>query len=188
MAKNAKQIYQIKITLLAVKPKIWRRILIPASISLPKLHDVIQISIGWRDSHLHQFVDAGVYYGIPDPVFPTQEMKNERNVKVSKLLKSKGDRIMYEYDFGDSWQHEILLEKVLPFDRQKKLPVCIDGDRSCPPEDCGGSWGYQNLLEIMVDPDHDEYEEMNEWLGDEFEPEKFDAAETTRMLSEYAEC
>lgn len=131
---------------------------------------------------MHQFVAAGVCYGVSDPDFEL-EIKNQRNIKLSRLLKDEGDRIIYEYDFGDGWEHEIVLEKKQPFNAQASLPVCLAGERSCPPEDCGGIWGYENLLQIITDPLHEEYEEMLTWLGDEFRPEKFDVTEVNRVLS-----
>jgi len=101
------------------------------------------------------------------------------------LLKKEKDSLIYEYDFGDSWEHKIILEKILPYDASLKVPSCIKGKRACPPEDCGGIWGYQNLVEIIKDPSHPEHEEMLEWLGGEFDPEYFDMNETNRMLGKY---
>lgn len=177
-----KQIYQLKITLLGIEPKIWRRVLVPSTISLPRLHRVVQATMGWLDYHLHQFIAEGANFGVPDPDFEL-DMENERGVKLSKILKHEGGTIIYEYDFGDDWEHEVKLEKKLPFDDQISLPACLAGDRSCPPEDCGGIWGYQNLLAIIMDPRHEEYEEMLTWLGDDFGPEDCDIAEINNRLS-----
>jgi len=143
--------------------------------------------MGWMNSHLHMFVHNGKSYGIPDDL-DEFDIQNEKSVKLSNLLSKEGDIVLYEYDFGDGWTHEVLLEKIQPFDTTRELPNCRDGERSCPPEDCGGAWGYQNLLEIITDPEHPEFDEMNEWLGDEFSAEFFDASETTDLLLEYAKC
>lgn len=180
-----KEIYQLKITLRGITPKIWRRIWVPSTMSLPRLHRVIQAAMGWWDCHLHQFVADGVCYGEPDPDFEL-DIKNERSVKLSRLLKNEGDKIIYEYDFGDDWEHEIRLEEKLPFDNQISLPVCLAGDRACPPEDCGGVWGYQNLLEIIMDPHHEEYEQTLTWLDGGFGPENFNIDEVNDRLSRLA--
>jgi hypothetical protein len=177
-----KEVYQLKITLRGIEPKIWRRILVPSTMSLPRFHRVIQATMGWLDYHLHQFIADGVCYGVPDPD-GLLETNNERYVKLSRLLKHEGDRIIYEYDFGDSWEHEIKLEKRRPFGDQVALPVCLAGDRARPPEDCGGIHGYQHLLEVIMDPGHEEHEDMLTWVGDGFGPENFDIDEINDALS-----
>ncbi len=182
--KQAKSIYQIKISLIGAKPPIWRTILVPDNLKLTAFHDVIQAAIGWTDSHLHQFIANNVFYGIPDDEFG-MEIEDESKYKLSQLLKKEKDSIKYEYDFGDSWEHKILLEKILPFDAKTALPVCLKGKRACPPEDCGGIWGYEELLQTISDPNHPEHEEMLEWLGGEFDPEEFDLEEINEDLAEY---
>jgi len=175
---KAIKIYQIKISLEHVKPPIWRRVLINSDTSLAKLHYVIQMAMGWDDYHLHQFITPQGYYGIPEPDigFMTGDTINdESKVTVATFLKAEKDAIKYEYDFGDSWVHKIQLEKILPPDKSIQLPQCIKGKRACPPEDCGGVWGYQELVEIVKDPSHEEYDDMIEWLGeDEYDPDSFD--------------
>ena len=177
------KIYQIKISLSYLKPKIWRRLLIPADILLPDLHKVIQTAMGWTNSHLHQFIDNKKFYCLP---FEDDEMPSidYREIKLSRFLKKEKDRLIYEYDFGDGWQHEILLEKILPPDKNFKFPVCLEGKRNCPPEDVGGFGGYENLLEILKNPADDEYESYIEWLGGEFDPEYFDINEVNELLKE----
>ena len=187
MPTKLKFIYQLRITLVGVEPEIWRTVLVPSSIKLPKLHTVIQVAMGWLDSHLHVFNGNGESYGEPDE-YDELGIKDEKSVQMSKLLSSEGDKIVYEYDFGDGWQHDVILEKILPFDTVAKMPLCIDGERACPPEDCGGVYGYRNLLEIITDPDHEEFESMNEWLGDGFASEAFNLAETNELLLKYAKC
>ena len=182
--KQLKNIYQIKISLIGAKPPIWRTVLVPSNLKLAAFHDVIQVAMGWTDSHLHQFIANNVFYGIPDDDFEL-EMEDESKYKLSQLLKKEKESIIYEYDFGDSWEHKILLEKILPFDTKMALPVCIKGKRACPPEDCGGIWGYEELLKTISDPKHPDYENMLEWLGGEFDPEEFDLEEINGNLAEY---
>ena len=182
--KQAKSIYQIKISLIGVKPPIWRTVLVYSDIGLGAFHDVIQVAMGWTNSHLHQFIANQGFYGIPDDDFEL-EMEDETKYKLSQLLKKEKDTITYEYDFGDSWEHKILLEKILPFDTKIALPVCIKGKRACPPEDCGGIWGYEELLKTISDLKHPDREDMLEWLGGEFYSEEFDLEEINKNLAEY---
>ena len=128
--KTEKQIYQIKVVLAGSKPPIWRRILVSSNISLVKLHDVLQIVMGWEDYHLHQFKYQGKYYIIPDEEFDIEferENLNEKKFKLDQLLKTVKDSMVYEYDFGDSWEHKITLEEILPFENKANLPRCIGG-------------------------------------------------------------
>lgn len=179
-------IYQLKVTLNGSKPPIWRRILVPSNIALGKLHLVLQIAMGWTNSHLHQFISKGVFYGVQDDDLGIDmEVENEDNFKLSQLLKSEKDTLIYEYDFGDSWEHKVLLEKILPFDKSNQLPSCIKGKRACPPEDCGGIWGYQALQETLSNPDDEEYASTLEWLGNDFDPEALDIEEINKILVEY---
>lgn len=174
--------YQIKVTLNGIRPPVWRRLLVPSSLSLMNLHDVLQIAVGWTDSHLHQFVARGILYGQPDPEFGMGQV-NERRVRLDEVLRAEKDAMTYEYDFGDGWEHKIILEKVLGNAEHGVAPSCIAGARACPPEDCGGVWGYANLLKIISDSSHPEHREMLEWLGDQFEPERFDISETNSVLA-----
>jgi len=175
------KIYQLKITLKDSKPPIWRRVQVPSDLSLATLHRIIQEVMGWSDSHLHQFRLGETYYGVPDPD-DFYEVKNEKTVKLSRLVSQPKAKLSYEYDFGDSWEHEILLEKILLPDSGVKHPVCITGKRACPPEDCGGIWGYYGFLEAIQNPDHPEHDEMLEWVGGGFDPEAFDLDEVNRVL------
>jgi len=183
---KAKKIYQIKITLEGIKPPIWRRVQVLNTMSLASFHYVIQDTMGWYNAHLHQFIAESGYYGMPtdDMGIFDDNLKDESDFTIADLLKKEKAAIRYEYDFGDSWHHKIELEKILPFDENIKLPVCLKGKRNCPPEDCGGIWGYQDLLEIISDPDHEEYESTIEWLEEEeeFDPEAFDIDYVNRML------
>lgn len=174
--------YQIKVTLNGIRPPIWRRLLIPSSFSLKDLHDVLQVAIGWTDSHLHQFVARGTLYGHPDPELGIGR-HDERRVRLDEVLRTGKDAMTYEYDFGDGWEHKIILEKLLANAADDVAPSCIAGARACPPEDCGGVWGYANVLKIISDSSHPEHGETLEWLGDRFEPERFDIAEINGVLA-----
>ncbi len=167
-------IYQIKVTL-KDSPSIWRRIHAPGDISLSRLHAVLQIVMGWTNSHLHQFKAGGRYYGEPDPEFADViEIIDERQVRLNQIAPDVEAGFVYEYDFGDSWEHELVVEKILPPEKGAPYPRCTDGKCACPPEDVGGVWGYQDFLEAMRDPNHPEHEDMVEWAGGEFDPEAFD--------------
>lgn len=180
--KQLRKVFQIKISLVGSKPPIWRRLQIPNSLSLDELHNVIQDAMGWFNCHLHQFEKDGVRYGIVDDDFG-DELKDETGYRISELLKREKDALVYEYDFGDGWEHKVVLEKILPLDSVKNTVKCIAGKRACPPEDCGGIWGYRNLVEVISDSKHPEYDEIIEWVGDEFNPEYFDLSKTNEILS-----
>jgi len=175
-------IYQIKVTLCESKPPIWRRILVPSDITLAKLHRILQAVMGWYDAHLHQFIVGGVYYGVPDPD-DFIEIKSERRVRLNQIVAGEKSKFTYEYDFGDSWEHELLVEKIVPPENGVRYPVCIKGKRACPPEDVGGVWGYAEFLEAIRDPEHAEHEDYVEWIGGEFDPEAFDLDEINAALS-----
>lgn len=180
-----KNIYQLKITLSDSKPPIWRRVLVASDINLSVFHKVVQVVMGWTDSHLHHFITNDVFYAPPSPYADDfgVECEDESNHKLSQLLKNEKDKIIYEYDFGDSWLHKIELEKILPFDVKNAIPKCIKGKLACPPEDCGGIWGYADLLNTLADSTHPDYEELVEWLGDDFNPAYFDADEINAELT-----
>ena len=178
----SKKIYQIQIALKGSKPKIWRRILIDSDILLVDFHKVIQTTMGWTNSHLHVFSDGIEEYSPKE--FEVEYAKDSRTVRLDKILKEENAKINYEYDFGDGWEHIIKLEKILTPNDNLQTPQCIAGKRNCPPEDCGGIWGYSNMLEILKQPEHEEYESYIEWLGDDFDPEYFNKDEKNKMLKE----
>lgn len=175
-----RKIHQIQITLLGIKPRIWRRILVNPDILLDDFHRIVQIAMGWTNSHMHLFAD-GIYEYAPEE-FDMEGTKDTRKVKLGSILKKEKSKIQYEYDFGDGWVHEILLEKILPPDEKMQIPKCIAGKRNCPPEDCGGIWGYEDLLEIISNPEHEEHDEMMEWVGDDFDPAFFSKDEINKLL------
>jgi Plasmid pRiA4b ORF-3-like protein len=177
-------IYQIKVTLEGSKPPIWRRLLVPANLTLGDLHYIIQIAMGWTDSHLHQFIIGEKYYGVPHFEMDLDlEMIDEEKVKLAKVIPGEKFKFRYEYDFGDSWTHLVLVEKVLAAEPGKPYPICVTGKRHCPPEDCGGVWGYADFVEAMANPKHPEHKNMKEWYGEDFDPEGFDLDEINQMLT-----
>jgi Plasmid pRiA4b ORF-3-like protein len=170
-------------------PPIWRRLAIPADITLDRLHYVIQIAMGWSDDHLHQFIvghrNSRRYFGQTDLEFDDfgDDMLDERRYTVAQLAPAKKSKFIYEYDFGDSWEHEVVHEGMLPSDAALKHAVCLDGENACPPEDCGGIGGYYSLLEILADPKHPERAELKEWHGGSFKPDKFNLKSVNAQLS-----
>ncbi|MGH7846615.1 MAG: plasmid pRiA4b ORF-3 family protein [Candidatus Binatia bacterium] len=182
MTKEAK-IYQLKITLKYIRPPIWRRIQVRRDITLATLHRVLQITMGWYDSHLHQFRAGKTYYGAPDiDEFSELDLKDDSKTQLGRVLTQPKQKLIYEYDFGDGWEHEILLEKVLQADPGVRYPRCLGGARACPPEDCGGAGGYENFLAAIRDPRHEEHDEYLEWIGGGFDPGEFDLEEVDSAL------
>lgn len=184
--QSLRSIYQLKITLRGSRPPIWRRLLIASSENLEDLHIALQIAMGWTNSHLHEFVNGRERYGIPDEDFPS-DIHDEVDYRLNQVFKKEKDKLNYVYDFGDGWEHEVVLEKILPFELGAVLPVCLKGKRACPPEDVGGVGGYTMFLEAIADPSHPEHEEMLEWVGGDFDAEHFDLAETNDLLREYCD-
>jgi hypothetical protein len=174
-------IYRLKVTLRDIKPPIWRRFEVSGQITLFKLHKVLQVVMGWTDSHLHHFLVGNVCYQVPDLEFDAGAV-NETRVKLAQLPLGEKSKFYYEYDFGDSWEHEILVDKILPPGDGNEVPVCLKGKRACPPEDIGGIWGYAEFLEAIRDPGHPDHEDMLEWGGGQFDPEAFDMEEVNRNL------
>lgn len=172
-------IFQIKVTLRDIDPPIWRRILVRADTRLGRLHDILQVVMGWEDCHLHRFAVGGTEYGVPDPDFPS-DLKSERNVRLDKVA-AEGAVFLYEYDFGDGWEHDLVIEAALPA-QNRAYPACVAGERACPPEDCGGPYGYARLLEALADPDDEEHDELLHWVGGRFDPERFSVASLNRRL------
>jgi hypothetical protein len=177
-------IYQIKVTLEYSKPPIWRRIQVPGDANLRKLHRVLQEVMGWSDYHLHRFIVGEAYYGEPHPDYEDFgfQLRDEKRVKLAQIVPGEKFKFFYEYDFGDGWEHQLLVEKILPPEPGVHYPRCLKGKRACPPEDVGGVWGYDSFLEAIRDPDHPEHDDMLEWIGGEFDPEAFDLDEINAAL------
>jgi Plasmid pRiA4b ORF-3-like protein len=156
-------VYQVKITLRDVsKPPVWRRVLVRAGITLRDVHEVIQQAMGWENCHMHVFSTGWQEYGSPDPELGHA---SDKKARLSEVLAVPGDRLRYTYDFGDDWEHDIVLEEIRSTEPGKAYPVCVAGKGACPPEDCGGAWGYASLKEILASPSHEEHEEMLDWLS-----------------------
>lgn len=187
-APGRSRLYQLKVTLKGSKPPIWRRVVVRADIRLNRLHDVIQIAMGWTNSHLHQFMTGSrfdpTYYGEPDPE-PSgfgKETLNEKRYTVANLAPAAKGKFIYNYDFGDCWDHEVTAEKILPPDPAFKHSICLAGENACPPEDCGGVYGYYDLLKILTDPKHPDYEDMKDWIGADWDATRFDLDEINSTL------
>lgn len=179
-------VYQFKITLVGYKPDIWRRIQ-TLDCTLDDLHWIVQAVMGWEADHLHLFRIRLTDFGDPeilqDPL-GAAPLQDSLTAWLSEILakRSKGFRFLYEYDFGDSWLHEIKFEGWLPAEKGKHYPLCIAGERQGPPEDIGGVWGYAELVEAIKDPSHERHEEFIEWIPDDFDPEAFDAGAVNKAL------
>lgn len=166
-------VYRLKVTLKGLRPPIWRRFLVPSDITLKRLHDCLQAVMGWTDSHLHQFEARGVCFGTSDRESGVRRV-SEAKTTISEVLRRPKDRLTYEYDFGDRWEHDVVLEAVLPAGKGGRYPAIEAGKRACPPEDAGGVYGYVAYLEVLADPAHPEHDDVVEWLGEAFDPEAFD--------------
>ncbi|MFF0795204.1 plasmid pRiA4b ORF-3 family protein [Streptomyces spiralis] len=182
-----KTVHKVKITLRDSRPPIWRRLEMPSDITLRELHDVIQAAFGWEDYHMWAFETGRDRYGIADRDLGIRSAASKR---LGQVAPRTGDRLRYTYDFGDDWEHDILIEDVTTPETGTAYPRCLTGRRACPPEDCGGIWGYDYLIEILADPHHEEHEDRLEWLGldsaDQFDPAAFDAAQVNSALSALA--
>jgi hypothetical protein len=179
-------VYQFKITLIGATPPIWRRIQVP-DCTLDKLHEHIQTAMGWTNSHLHHFRLGEQLYGDPELMpenFEEMGYEDSTTTMLSDLVPKTGKRFhfIYEYDFGDGWEHEVVFEGRPAVDPKAKYPVCLEGARACPPDDCGGVWGYADFLEAIQNPDHEQHEELLEWVGGKFDPVKFDPAKATKAM------
>jgi len=182
VAPREDAVYVVKITLEEVEPPVWRRVQVPGSITLERLDMVIQKAMGWHNSHLHEFEVGGRRYGQPVPDEPEYGVEPEWKLTLRGAAPSKGTRFRYVYDLGDGWGHEVRVEAIQTPAGPFKHPVCLAGERACPPEDCGGAPGYENLLEVLRDRSHPEHREMLRWAGRGFDPERFDLAAVNRKL------
>lgn len=187
-AEIAAPIYQIKVTLKGAKPPIWRRIQVRSGATLGELHEVIQAAMGWANSHLHHFIVGKTpnlrFIGAPGP-YEDDDMLDEENegqVVISQVLSTTKTKIVYEYDFGDSWEHEVVLEESMDAEAGADYPRCIAGENACPPEDVGGVWGYVNFLQVINNPEHNQREEFLEWVGGTFDSEEFDLDAVNKLL------
>jgi hypothetical protein len=174
--------WQLRIELLDVTPTVWRRVKVPETIRLPTLHRVLQASLGWTNSHLHEFVINGVRYGIPDPDWDSKQ-RDERNVVLHRALGREARSFDYVYDFGDDWHHVVVLEDPWVRGDPSTTVSCIAGANACPPEDVGGPHGYSEFLSALADPEHEEHENYSRWVGGSFDPARFDIAASNLTLA-----
>jgi Plasmid pRiA4b ORF-3-like protein len=172
---------QIKVSLEGIRPPIWRRLVVQGDATLAQLHDVLQVAMGWENCHLHCFRIGEARYGPTDHGGLDLGELDESKVRVAEVLTLNG-RGIYEYDFGDSWEHHLLVEKTDVPIGQGGIATCTAGKRSCPPEDCGGVYGYMNLLESLADPAHEEHEELLGWVGGGFDAERFNNEAVNAVL------
>ena len=179
--------YTLKISLLEISPPIWRRLVVPSNITLPPLHKVLQVAMGWKNYHMHSFVVGETLYSDETMVEMSMGMPvvNERGVLLSDIVQ-KTPHFVYEYDFGDGWQHGIEIEATTPNPENDRTVVCLDGGRAGPPEDSGGPWGYQRILDILKDPKHPDRADTKAWLPARFNPEAFDAGKVSKALKKLA--
>jgi hypothetical protein len=175
-------VYQLKVTLLYSRPPIWRRFQVESAVTLQRMHNILQVVMGWADSHLHGF-------RVPQPgqrggrrQFLSIEEADEKRTQLADLLRRPKDRVIYEYDFGDGWEHEIVLEEVVARPSAARYPVVLSGRGACPPDDVGGIPGYYHFLEAIKDPKHPDHEDMVEWRGEDFDPERFDVQSVNRAF------
>jgi hypothetical protein len=170
-------LYWLKVTLMETDPPVWRRLRVPGKTSLARLDRIIQTAMGWTNSHLHTFTAGGVVYSEPSGEWETP-VRNERRTRLEQIAKEAGEAFIYEYDLGDSWRHQVLVEEVWAETGDDTGSVCLAGERACPPEDCGGVHGYYDTLERLHDPHDDEHEQTKTWIeamtGGPFDPDAFD--------------
>ncbi|GAB4528681.1 MAG: plasmid pRiA4b ORF-3 family protein [Anaerolineales bacterium] len=175
--RKPQSIHQIKITLKNIRPPIWRQLQVDSNTTLRRLHNIIQAARGWENYHLYTFTVNDAEYGVPDPDW---DVESDARLRLKQF--PEGAKFTYTYDMGDGWEHEIKIEQILPPEEGAQYPRCLKGKRACPPEDCGGVWGYQNLLEALANPKHPEHDMYEEWIGDDFDPDYFNLDEVNEML------
>lgn len=174
-------VHQLKITLLEIDPPIWRRVLVPSNTTLGDLNFILQAVMGWTNSHLHEFTIGETSYS--DPGFALDDVEDEFALTLVDALPAARSKLVFMYDFGDSWEHKVVAEKIVPREPRQRLPYCLAGERACPPEDRGGPWGYYTMLDAIADPSHEQHEDMMEWTGGEFDAEAFDVDALNKRLT-----
>ena len=176
-------VYCLKVTLQEITPPIWRRFKVTNDITLNRLHHVIQRIMGWKEAHLHQFEIREEVYSSPDPDWQEElRFKSETEIKLGDIVVDESETFLYRYDLGDRWDHELKLEAILPIDAADAYPLCVAGERNCPPENCGGTGGYADLIRILKTPEDPQHQEMRDWLGGGYDPEAFSAMAVNMRL------
>ena len=179
--KTSTSIYQLKVTLRDSHPAVWRRIQVADTILLPHLHGILQLAMGWTNSHLHLFQAGKKSYAEPSPddFYPVIDY---RSVRLHQIAPAVNDCFVYIYDYGDSWEHDVVVEEILQAEKDTRYPRCLDGQRACPPEDVGGVWGYADFVKALRNPRNPEHAEMLAWVGGAFDPDTFDLRGVNGML------
>jgi hypothetical protein len=181
-------IYQIKATLIGVRPPIWRRLRVPGDTTLHRLHRVLQIVMGWWDYHLYRFDVGRAHYGIPDPEWDPElgiVVRSARTATLEHVVPQERAVFRYEYDFGDSWEMRLLVERILPPQEGERYPACLGGERAGPHEDSGGVHGHAHVVKVLRDPTDPEHEEMRVWAGPDYDPERFDLVKANAKLARF---
>jgi hypothetical protein len=188
VARTPTTVHRLKVTLRRVKPPVWRRLDVKSTIKLSELSDVLEAAMGWYGGHLHAFEASGVRYEHPDELDMDvdrnfgPETVDEHKVRLRDVLPSVTSKLRWEYDFGDGWEHDVVVEAIEPARTGVRYPICLEGKRACPPEDCGGPSGYAELLAAVSDPSHEQRGELLEWLPPDFDPEAFAVDEATKAM------
>jgi hypothetical protein len=173
-------VHTLRVSLRDVDPTVWRRVVVPSETKLPRLARWLEAVLGWEGYHLHSFNVAGLQFGAPDE--DADHVIDERRVTVKQILPELGSVLRWDYDFGDGWEHDVVVEAIEEPSPSVRYPVCVDGAQACPPEDCGGVSGYDELREVLADPTHEEYEHLREWAPDGFDPDHFDVVAANRRM------
>jgi len=176
------QAYQLYVEIEDVRPKVWRRFLVPTTIGLGLLHVTILCGTGWQGGHVHELVFGDDHYGAKEPGLDFPEVIDEESVTLREALGTR-KAFVYVYDFGDNWRHKVKVEKIVDLDAPISHGVCIGAENACPPEDVGGAPGYEEFLEALADPDHSEHQHLKDWIGGSFDPAAFDVAEANQRLT-----
>jgi hypothetical protein len=179
---TAGKIYQLRIQLQEVEPAVWRSVRVPAAITLTRLHKVFQIVMGWNDSHLHEFRIGAMRYSVPDPDFPEQGVISDKRAVLQEVLKPSISQFSYLYDFGDGWEHDVLIESTSSTVENESALLCLAGANACPPDDVGGPYGYAEFVKAIANPKHKEHRRYLHWCGGAFDPKGFDLQSVNRDL------
>jgi hypothetical protein len=186
MSPKTEPAYTLQITLQDTKPLIWRTVIVSSDLTLDRFHDIIQIVMGWKDYHLHQFIIGNRCFASDPESLEILNGENEGKIRLGELLTEENMQLEYEYDFGDSWLHQITLKKIETIPANHRLPItCLDGQMACPPEDVGGIPGFEHFCEVMKAPQHSEYEELKNWFGGKFKARSFDLDAVNEELNKY---
>ncbi len=183
--QNNAKVFSIRISLKGISPTIWRRVEVPYNFTLHELHMVIQAAMGWENYHLYDFTIGKTHFSVPSDDWPSEDEDSEKTYINKLVFIGKSATMTYEYDFGDDWIHTVKIDKILPENEDVDYPRCVSGKRACPPEDSGGPYGYLNMLNILEDPKNEEYNDIKEWIGEDFDPEYFNLEEANDRVNDY---